>query len=244
MPPNALAALRDSALFGGFPPHHIEAVGRFTRIVHLREGEGLFAEGEPCGAIYVLVDGLIKLYVTTTQDREKVIEFVEPGDTFAEAALFSGQGYPVSAQAVTDAKLLAVDAFAFSRYLRNHGDLMWAIASQLSRRAHYLVGRIRQQSLQGAKEKVAGYLLGRWSEEEPDTALHGLPYRRADLAAAVGVTVETLCRVLTEFRSKGWIETRDSAITLLEPDALETVVGSTLTHPRPEEAESASSSSH
>ncbi len=231
------AGLRDTPLFAAFPGPHIEAVARFTRLQHLAEGDLLFHEGEPCGAIYVVLDGLIKLYVTSTQERERVIEFVEPGDSFAEAAMFSGQGYPVSAQAVIDARLLAVDAFAFSRYLRTHGELMWAIASQLSRRAHYLVGRIRQQSLQGAREKVAAYLLGRWSEEEPDAPVHGLPNHRADLAAAVGVTVETLCRVLTEFRGKGWVETRDSAVTLLDPDALEAVTGSTQTHPRCDSAE-------
>jgi CRP-like cAMP-binding protein len=243
MAPTALqSALRETPLFAGFSGSHIEAVGHFTRVQHLEEGDLLFHEGEPCGAIYVVLDGLIKLYVTSTQDRERVIEFVEPGDSFAEAAMFSGQGYPVSAQAVIDARLLAVDAFAFSRYLRAHGELMWAIAGQLSRRAHYLVGRIRQQSLQGAKEKVAGYLLGRWSDEEPDVPLHGLPNHRADLAAAVGITVETLCRVLTEFRGKGWIETRDSAITLLDPNALEAVTGSTVSHTRADAPESGTTS--
>lgn len=226
------SALQETPLFAGFSATHVEAVERFTRALRLQEGELLFTEGEPCGAIYVVVDGLIKLYVTSTQERERVIEFVEPGDSFAEAAMFSGQGYPVSARAVIGTRLLAVDAFAFSRYLRTHGELMWTIAGQLSRRTHYLVARIRQQALHGAREKVAGYLLGRWSEEEPDLPLHGLPSHRADLAAAVGVTVETLCRVLTDFRGKGWIETRDSTITILDPTALGALIATTVIHPR------------
>ncbi|MDZ7753771.1 MAG: hypothetical protein U5S82_19515 [Gammaproteobacteria bacterium] len=64
-------------------------------------------------------------------------------------------------------------------------------AVQLSRRSHYLIGQIRQMSLQGARSQVADYLLQRHSTEEPLQPITGLPARRADLAAAVGVTVET-----------------------------------------------------
>jgi len=200
---------------------HLEAISRLSRDVGYTEDELIFHEGEPCGAFFLVVSGLIKLFVTNNRDQQKIIEFISPGETFAEAAMFSGQGYPVSALAVTDSRLIRIDAFGFTRYVHQHPELAWSMLSQLSRRSHYLIGQIRQMSLQGARSQVADYLLQRHSAEEPLKPISGLPTRRADLAAAVGVTVETLCRVISDFRNHGWITTRDSTIIIQDPDRLE-----------------------
>src|SRR6056297_1312099 len=132
---------------------HLEAISRLSRDVGYTEDELIFHEGEPCGAFFLVVSGLIKLFVTNNRDQQKIIEFISPGETFAEAAMFSGQGYPVSALAVTDSRLILIDAFGFTRYVHQHPELAWSMLSQLSRRSHYLIGQIRQMSLQGARSQ-------------------------------------------------------------------------------------------
>ena len=48
-----------------------------------------------------------------------------------------------------------------------------------------------------------------------------LPVRRSDLASILGVTTETLCRVVARFRREGWILTADHDILVREPEALQ-----------------------
>lgn len=221
MPGELNKILGEAPLLASFDPAHREAIARMSRMVDYAEDDLIFHEGTPCGAFFMVVTGLIKLFVTNNRQQQKIIEFISPGDTFAEAAMFSGQGYPVSALAVMDTRLVRIDAFRFTRYVHQHPELAWSMLSQLSRRTHYLVGQIRQMSLQGARSQVADYLLQRHSTEEPLQPITGLPTRRADLAAAVGVTVETLCRVISDFRNHGWITTRDSTIIIQEREKLE-----------------------
>lgn len=216
--------LKDAPLLAGAGSEHLDAIARLARSERHGENDLVFREGEPCGAFYFVVEGLVKLFVTTNRNHLKIVEFIAPGDTFAEAAMFSGQGYPVSALAVMDSRLIRIDAFGFTRYLQQHPDLCWSMLAQLSRRSHYLVSQIRQMALQSARAKVADYLLQRYSAEEPEAPLRSLPTRRADLAAAVGVTVETLCRVLSDFRNHRWIETRDSAVVVSQPDKLQRIL--------------------
>ena len=134
--------------------------------------------------------------------------------------MFSGQGYPVSAVAIEDTRLIAVDAYSLMRYLRQRPDLNWAMLAMLSRRLHQLVGQVKSMSLHSAEQKVAQYLLDYYDADSPDRPVANLPPRRTDLAAVLGITAETLCRIIANFRKRGWIVTQDSAIVITEPQAM------------------------
>ena len=86
--------LKDVALFSGLDESDLGAILDISQFRHMRAGEALFEAGESCSAVYILESGLMKLFVRGPKSQQKVIEFVEPGDSFAEAALFSGEGYP------------------------------------------------------------------------------------------------------------------------------------------------------
>lgn len=216
--------LRSTTLFSAFPEADLDAVGRFCRITSLRTDEVLFQEGEPCSAVYCLISGVIKLYVLGPDRHEKALEFVEPGQTFAEAAMFSGQGYPVNAIALDDSRLVAVDAYSLMRYLRKHSDLAWQMLAVMSRRLHYLVGQIRSVSLHNAEQRVASYLLDNYDPAEPERPVARIPSKRSELASMLGLTTETLCRVVANFRRQGWISTADHDIVVSEPDALKDIL--------------------
>lgn len=204
--------LRSARLFSGLADEDIDAISEMTHLQGLRMGEVLFRGGEPCSAIYIAESGLIKLFVLGPKGQEKVIEFIEPGDTFAEAALFSGQGYPVSAMASSDSSVLAIDGFALSRYMHQHPHVGWNMLGVLSRRCHQLVGQLRSATCHSAEQRVVHYLLDNYDEEQPDAVVSHLPNRRSELACALGITPETLCRVLGKLRKGGMIETDHNLI--------------------------------
>ncbi|MCB1738009.1 MAG: Crp/Fnr family transcriptional regulator [Gammaproteobacteria bacterium] len=212
--------LRSAHLFAALNDDDIEAIGEISQLRGVRMGDVLFRAGDPCSAIYIAESGLIKLYVNGPRDQEKVIEFIEPGDSFAEAALFSGQGYPVSAMASADSSVLAIDGFALARYMHSHPHVSWNMLSVLSRRCHQLVGQLRSASCHSAEQRVIHYLMENYDDEAPDEAVSHLPNRRSELACALGITPETLCRVLGKLRKNGWIETDHNLIYVRAPQPL------------------------
>jgi len=222
--PAVTETLRAATLFSCFHDVQLADIARFSRLIALPAEKILFCENEPCSAVYCLVSGIVKLYVVGPDRHEKALEFVEPGQTFAEAAMFSGQGYPVTAMALDDSRVIAIDAYSLSRYLRHHPDLTWQMLAVMSRRLHQLVGQIRSVSLHNAEQRVASYLLDNYDATEPRRAVGRIPARRSELASMLGLTTETLCRVVANFRRRGWIGTSDHDIVVDEPDALHAIL--------------------
>ncbi|MEN8174209.1 MAG: Crp/Fnr family transcriptional regulator [Pseudomonadota bacterium] len=216
-------ALRQCALFSGFSPEEFRSLLEISRYCYVREDTEIFKENEPCAAFYFVAEGLVRLSRTSPDGKLQVVEFTSPGETFAEAAMFSGQGYPVTATALLNSRLIEINAFRFMRQV--HGDIgiAWKMLGNLSMRLHRLVGNLATNALRGAEQKVSAYLL---DHEDPETGeVPNLPARRTDLANRVGVTVETLCRVLSGFRKKGWIETKGSSyIRVIDTGALQQVL--------------------
>jgi CRP-like cAMP-binding protein len=72
------------------------------RLSRLARGDNVFRVGEPCEEFHVTVMGQIKLFAVSPAGQEKVIELVGPGNSFAEALMFTGKHYIINAQALTD----------------------------------------------------------------------------------------------------------------------------------------------
>jgi CRP-like cAMP-binding protein len=57
----------------------------------------LFVEGEPPSQFHVVLDGWIRPFRQTGDGRESVIALFARGESFAEAVMFLGGKFPVSA---------------------------------------------------------------------------------------------------------------------------------------------------
>jgi CRP-like cAMP-binding protein len=65
---------------------------------HLEKGEYLFQEAEPCEGFFVVQRGVINVHRVSAAGKVQVIHVFSPGDSFAEAALISREGYPATAR--------------------------------------------------------------------------------------------------------------------------------------------------
>lgn len=76
----------------------IDRVRRHAQVIDMVEGKTLFFQGDDASHFYLVLAGRIKLQVVSPDGKEKVVEIVEAGETFAEALMFMDQPfYPVTA---------------------------------------------------------------------------------------------------------------------------------------------------
>ncbi len=217
-------ALQQATLFSDFNTEEIQLLSRFCHYQLIPEQTCLFQQQAACSYFYLLLSGFIELYLQYSSQQKKTVEFIAPGQTFAEAAMFSGQGYPVSAVSLQESEVLAINSLKFTQFLKQHPQLNWRLLSTLSRHLHKLVGQISALSLLNAEQRVIAYLLEYSNEEEDEDvecSVSHLPHRRAEFASRLGLSVETLCRVLSQLKKQGLIETHQSKrINLLNPQRL------------------------
>ena len=218
--PGGRAALEASTLFRGLDEDSLAGLQQVSELRRVPARDTLYAQGEPGDAIFVLLAGSMKLTRRTGGAREHVVRLVRAGEVLAESVLFSGKAYGASAVALEESQVLAVDARSFAAQLRRDPRLAWNVLQRLGNRIEELQTQTELLATHTAEQKVAAYLMNRYRVISPTDAVIASSCRRSDLASLLALAPETLCRVITEFKRRGWIRSENGCVVVVDANAL------------------------
>jgi CRP/FNR family transcriptional regulator, dissimilatory nitrate respiration regulator len=190
-----------------------------ARPLTLASGQALFRSGEPAHAFFILLSGHLRLYRLTSEGKEKIIEIIEPGQSFGEAVAFLDKPFPVFATAIDACTVLSLPSALLRAQVAQNQGLALRMLAGLSTRVHQFVQDIHALSLSSAQQRVAGYLLAFLDDGAGAQTLQ-LPATKAMVASRLGLQPETFSRVLTRLREQGIVAEGRDGITVLSPAAL------------------------
>lgn len=224
--PEATRELRRAYLFADMDEQHLATLIQSVHDVHLNAGDTLFRHSQPAERFFLLRDGMVKLFRLSPEGDEKIIEIVQPGQTFAEAVMFMGtQGrYPVNAEAVSESRLFAIEQKVFLNLLRESNEASFGLLASLSRRLHMLVNQIESLTLQNATYRLVSYLLEQIPRDVKTSPEVQLTTPKGVIASRLAIQPETLSRILAKLRSRGLIEVHGNHITVRNVQALRDLV--------------------
>lgn len=165
-------------------------------------GETIFLQDEEAHVIYVVLNGWVKLYRVSPSGNEAVVNVFEKGRSFGEAVAFQRARYPVSAEAVTECRLLLIPARGFISLIEREPEVALAVIASTFQHLHALVGQIEQMKAQTGAQRVADFLIG-LCERRDGSCVVTLPYDKALIAARLGMKPESLSRAFSKLRSVG-----------------------------------------
>ena len=99
-----------SLLLRNMPSDETEAILSQARVTEFDRGQTVFIQGEAAKAVYIVMNGWVKLYRIAPSGTEAVVGVFTKGRSFGEAVAFSNDVYPVSAEAVTNCTLMRIEA--------------------------------------------------------------------------------------------------------------------------------------
>lgn len=211
--------LRRAAIFNSLSEADLAPLAAATRQQSLKAGTLLFRAGDASTALFLVISGSIRLYRLTPDGKEKIIEIIRAGETFAEAVAILDKPFPVFATALEPTELLAIPSDVFRSQLQQKPDLAFKMLANLSVRVHKFLNDIHTLSLSTAQQKVAGYLLAFLDEQDYDQPIQ-LPATKAMIASRLGLQPETFSRVLSKMKEQGVITEDKTQILILSPSAL------------------------
>ncbi len=192
---------------------------QFGTNVSINRDRQIHGQGDEADFCYRILSGCIRTVRLMEDGRRQIGEFLMAGDLLG----FDGLGTnDFAAEAVTDVVLrrypkrmvdtLAESNVALTRRLRD-------LTSSSLRLAHtrlLLLGR------KTASERIASFLL-EMAERLPEKRPHvmDLPMGRTDVADHLGLTIETVCRILAHLRREGTIAIDRGTVTLRDGVALQ-----------------------
>lgn len=216
------AALRQCGFFSDTSDELVARVARMSKLESYRKGDLIFAEGNPADGMYIVASGAIKVYKIGTDGREHILHVAEPGDTFGEVAVFLGMGYPAYAGAVKDSLTLFVRRQPLMELLERSPNLAFEILGSLAAWTHRLVNKVESFTLKDAGARLAQYMLGRAKESHGITEVI-LTVPKQTLAAHLGISSETLSRLLNRFEAQELIEPEGRTIRIVDRSGLDDI---------------------
>jgi CRP/FNR family transcriptional regulator, nitrogen fixation regulation protein len=152
-----------------------------------------YSEMDPAKYLYKLISGVARGYRVTADGRRQIVAFYMPGDLFGFEL---GQSHTLSVEAISNASVRLINRHAIMTIAGRDEEVakdMWtSLAYEFHRdREHILrLGKT-------AQERVASFL---WemSERLPKCGIVVLPMSRLDIADYLGLTIETVSRMLKQ----------------------------------------------
>ncbi len=190
------------------------AMGQMRRF---ERGQIIFRQDDACAGVFVVADGLVRVFKTAPNGKEHVLHLVAPGGTFAEVAAIGGFNYPAFAEALEETTCALLPAEPFSRALREDHQLCLQLIGSLSMWVRHLLTLVEDVTLRDAIGRVSRYLL---SVDADGEGVIQLPSLKRHLASHLNLSSETLSRTLRRLDDAGLIRTDDEGLTLLDRPAL------------------------
>jgi CRP/FNR family transcriptional regulator, dissimilatory nitrate respiration regulator len=195
-------------MFRSTPRPQLAELARAALTWQVPAGGPVLRRGERVPGLMVVQSGLVK--ISLKGDSERVLLLVGAGETFAEAPLFLGQPLQVDVTAVGDTALVIVPAAPLLALFDRDPRFARGLLAAVCQRLQTLVADFESATVHDAGERLAAYLgsLGK------DTAC--LPAPKAVIASRLGMTKETLSRLLRSFMDQGLIEVAKREIRILD----------------------------
>src|SRR4030067_623097 len=92
--------LRKTPLFFNLPPEDLSRIAGISSLRHCAKRETVFREGDRADGFYIVVSGSVKVFKLSEDGKEQVLHILEAGQSFAEATIFEGGGFPGDARGV------------------------------------------------------------------------------------------------------------------------------------------------
>lgn len=204
--PCATCPVRPITICRGLDAPTLSGMRLLGTMQRLRPEQSVFHEGDPAKRVFMVTQGALKLYTLLADGRRQVTGFMFPGDFLGMSV---DEEYAFTVEALEDTELYWFTREAFDRFLSEHPQ----VERELYRlAAHELAEAQRQMVLLGRKsaaERLASFFMSLLVRAErasgaPATSFD-LPMTRVDIADYLGLTKETVSRMLADLRGRGLI---------------------------------------
>lgn len=166
-----------------------------------RAEEEIYGEAEPAEFIYKVVFGAVRSYKLLADGRRQIGAFHLPGDLFG---LEASDAHQLTAEAVVETKVVLLKRHCLDTLAAQDVHVaykLWTAAAENLRCAEQrmlLLGR------KTALERVASFLV-EMDDRCGGKGMIDLPMSRRDVADYLGLTLETVSRVISQMRNAGML---------------------------------------
>lgn len=204
---SALGLLRRTSLFGALQEADLLAVARKMRSAIFEVGQVVFTHGSPGRAIYLVVDGRVRLSVISPEGRLLTFRYAGAGEIFGEIAALDGGLRSADATATTKVETLTLDQIELNRLLQTNDRIARAAIN-------WLCSKLRETSYQGEtialypiEVRLARFLLSALKLQNADSKTPiDIAMSQSELGQLIGASRQKVNAALTILEDSGAVK--------------------------------------
>lgn len=187
-------------------------------------GSAVVWQGDPSQYVVEIVSGAVRTVRALSDGRRVITGFLFAGDVFGASL---GERYPVTVEAIVPTRVRRIARRRFADDLARRPELTGELMAKLRAEMMAAQEQVVLLARKTAEERVASFLLSlarRAGNEGDADAVIALPMTRLDMADYLGLTIETVSRIMTRLAGRGVIAAAGRhGIIIRRPRALATL---------------------
>lgn len=188
----------------------------------IHKGEQIFSDGKEMHALYAIRSGTFKTYTVNEQGDEQITGFHLPGDILGFDAIADTE-HPSFAKALETSMVCEVPYNTLDSLSNSMPRLKKQILRIMSTEIRSDQAMLTLLNRKNAEQKLATFicaLSSRYKARGLSASQFRLSMTRSDIGNYIGLTVETISRLLNRFDKNGLIEVDGKLITIIDFDKL------------------------
>lgn len=217
-----------SAIFEGLPEEALAELSEEALLVGYNEGDLVVQEGSPFSGVYIIYSGLVLIGKYSSSRKRRILRFLAPREFFGLEALFmKDQETNIQfARALLDSELVFIRAEPLLGFLQRYPLAMLTLCRWFAREVAMLEFKLTRDATEGSLHNLAMLLLAlsnKYGHDTPAGTVINLELPRALMAEMVGISEETLLKLLKRLKGQQIISVQDSKITIINKEKLDSL---------------------
>ncbi|BEV73020.1 MULTISPECIES: Crp/Fnr family transcriptional regulator [unclassified Paludibacterium] len=184
-------------------------------VVRSRKGEFLLNQGQVYDSLYIVVSGLVRIYVMTENGRKYTLAIYQQGNYIGEHEIFDQRPYSCFVEAISDVVLLRLRREPFLRWLNLDRHLSESFTRSLCNQIYMLSEKAGADTLYPLRQRICQFLLAAAARADR------VNLDREELAELMGVATRSINRILKSLREEGLIAIEGHQVIFRDVSALQ-----------------------
>lgn len=206
--------------FSGLSSAEFDSIKEFIFEKTLQRGELVLIEEEPTEVLYFVASGAVKVFKTSAEGKEQILNIVRPGESINDVSIFDGGPNLTSAEAMGPVVLYGIRRSDLEVILRDHPQVALNVNKVLAGKVRILASLVEDLSFRPVIGRVAKILL----ENAGDGTGPRPRLTQQDMAAMAGTVREVVGRSLKALEDEGVIRLERHRIVITDKEALKDMV--------------------
>jgi CRP/FNR family cyclic AMP-dependent transcriptional regulator len=183
----------------------------------------LFTEREPVRALFVILEGAIRLSINSINGRRLTLRIARTGDILGLPSSLSSTPYGMTAETLCLSKIAVIERGEFQKFLARHPGAYLSVNEELGRQMAMACSQLRTLGHSSTVPQKLARLLLEWSDSgqamQSECRLR-LSLTHAEIGDFIGSSRETVTRTLSNFKNRGLVDFHGSTMTIPNRGAL------------------------